>query len=145
MRTRELMTRPLSFALAALLAAGLAACAAPSSGCPANPIAVTVPAPPKMVSPASGATGVPPSGTTLTISYDPPAGAVRLVAADGTTLAGGPIQPQGAPGGGATSALPTLAAHTTYTVFVDANYGSPACPVGLTGAQSYNIGTFTTQ
>jgi len=56
------------------------------------------------------------------------------------------MTPAPAPGGAVVSALPPLLPHTTYTVFVDANYGQAGpCPIGLTGFQTFDLGTFTTQ
>jgi hypothetical protein len=101
-----------------------------------------------MLAPAPGATGVPTNGTSVEVSYDPPSGSLRVVASDGTSLAGGPLTPapSPAPAGAVVSALPPLAPHTTYTAFVDANYGPAGpCPVGRTGPQTFNLGSFTTQ
>ena len=137
-----------AFAAAVLLTAG---CTNGSTQCQAIPF--VIPAPPAMLVPAPGTTGVPDGGTNVEVSYDPPSGSLRVVAADGTTVQGGPFSPAPSapfasppPSGAVVSSLPALAAHTTYTVFVDANYGSPGpCPVGLTGPQTFGLGTFTTQ
>jgi hypothetical protein len=132
-----------SFAAALVLTGGCTG--GGSLQCQAIPVAIL--APPLMVAPAPGATGVPTTGTSVEISYNPPSGSLRVVAGDGTTIAGGPLTPAPSPPpAGVVSALPPLAPHTTYTVFVDANYGPAGpCPVGRTGPQSFNLGTFTTQ
>jgi hypothetical protein len=103
-----------------------------------------------MLSPAPGSTGVPTSGVSVTISYDPPNGALRLVAqGTGAVVAGGPFTPAPTTGNAiaVASALPALAAHTTYDVFVDADYGPPSpCVLGArSGPMSFSEGTLTTQ
>ncbi|HEV3086861.1 MAG TPA: hypothetical protein VGX96_06505 [Candidatus Elarobacter sp.] len=105
-----------------------------------------------MLAPAPGSTGVPTSGTSVEISYDPPSGSLRLVAqGSNAVVVGGPFTP--ATGtvtvvpGAVVSALPTLAPHTTYNVFVDAVY-PPADPCfrgAYNGPTTFNPGTFTTQ
>ena len=143
-------TTTLRLAAALLACSALAACGgAGQTQCPAIP-AITSVAPPALIAPARGTTGVPTVGTSVVISYDPPSGALHLVAQDtGAIVLGGPFTPTTGnvtpiPGAVA-SALPALAPHTTYTVFVDAVYPSARCPVGPSGPVSYNIGTFTTQ
>jgi hypothetical protein len=139
-----------------VLLAALAACTSPStqSSCDGIVMPGAIPAPPAMLSPAPGTTGLPTSGVVVEVSYAPPSGSLRLVAqGSGTTLSGGPFTPvpsppPGAPVTGAvTSALPALAPHTTYTVFVDAVYPPlPRCYVaGLAGPTSFDAGTLATQ
>jgi hypothetical protein len=109
-----------------------------------------------MLSPASGATGLPTSGVTVEISYQPPSGALHVLAqGTGMILFGGPFSPVPAPPGGTpppsfgpvVSTLPALAAKTTYDVFVDAVYApaSPCFAGGVSGPTSYRVGTLTTQ
>ena len=143
--------RTLRLAAALVACSALAACSGAGTQCLPIPIAAV--APPSLIAPARGATGVPTSGTSVVISYDPPSGALHLVAQDtGTIVLGGPFTP--ATGmvtpvpGAVASALPPLAPHTTYTVFVDAVIPPPppsTCPIGQSGPVSYNVGTFTTQ
>ncbi len=121
--------------------------------CPSGPVAVTAVAPPALIAPADGATGVPANGASVEITYDPPSGALAVIAPDGTAVNGAPLVPaQGSSGttpppGAVTSALPPLAAHTTYTVRVAAIYppANPCVAGAYAGATTFTLGTFTTQ
>jgi len=145
----RMTTTTLRLAAALLASSALAACGgAGTTQCQAIP--VTAVAPPSLIGPVSGSTGVSTTGTNVVVSYDPPSGALHLVAQNtGAIILGGPFMP--ATGmvstvpGAVVSALPTLAPHTTYTVFVDAVYPTVRCPIGPSGPVSYNVGTFTTQ
>lgn len=104
-----------------------------------------------MISPAPGTTGLPVSGVTVQISYDPPQGSLRLAArGSGAVVIGGPLTLVPAPGNAppgariVVSALPTLAAGTTYDVFVDAVY-TVQCMPGVTGVTTYPLGSLATQ
>ncbi len=132
------------------LALALTGCGSGSSSmplCGAEPLALQ--APPTLVTPPAGATGVQTNGLDVGISYDPAGdGTLRLVAADGSTVTGGPfgepVSPN--PPSEVLSALPPLAARTAYTVFVDAVY-PPAgrCPPpGPSGPTTFDLGAFTT-
>jgi hypothetical protein len=135
--------------IAACAALGiLAACSGGSSNpCPNGKVGITAVPPPQLVSPASGATGVTASNLAVVISYDPPNGSLYVVAADGSIVPGAPLTPVPSPAGGFQSALPALAAHTTYTVHVAAVYPPPnPCVLGAyAGPTDFPIGTFTTQ
>ncbi|HEX3551075.1 MAG TPA: hypothetical protein VHT53_11900 [Candidatus Elarobacter sp.] len=134
--------------LAVAVIAIAAGCSSAGGQCPGNPVAVTTAAPPQLVSPANGATGVPASGVEVEISYAPPQASLAVVAPDGTQVQGMPLAPGqgGITPPGETFALPPLAAHTTYTVRVTAIY-APAgpCPFGYVGTKVFTLGTFTTQ
>ena len=144
------MTATLRFLAAFLACSLLAACGGAGHQC-ASFIAIAAVPPPMLISPANGSTGVPVTGASVEVSYDPPSGALHLVAqGTGAVVLGGPFTP--ATGnvttvpGAVVSALPTLAAHTTYTVFVDAVLPPPPpCSNGNGGPASYSLGTFTTQ
>ena len=140
------------FAIMLGLALGLAGCGSGNgSTAPCMPVPQVVPAPPTLLSPAPGATGVSPSGLTVTISYDPAGnGTLRLVDGSGATLTGGAFAPaptgSGQPAGSAVASAPPLAARTTYTVFVDAVYppANPCIQDARSGATSFQLGSFTT-
>jgi hypothetical protein len=142
------MTVMLRIAVALLACSALAACSGAGNTTPCGPIAVTAVPPPSLIAPARGSTGVPTTVGDVAISYNPPSGALHLVAQDtGAVIFGGPLV--GATGsvnlgpGAVVSAVPTLAPHTTYTVFVDAVIPQVPCFGG--GPTTYNLGTFTTQ
>lgn len=149
------MVHALRRAVALLVLCGVAGCGGngtTADPCPNGRIAVAAPASPGMLFPAPGSTGLPTTGQNVTISYDPPNGSLRLVAqGSGAVVNGGPFSPAVSPPPGSpaavVSALPALAAHTTYTVFVDAVYppASPCVIGGFAGAMSFNEGTLTTQ
>ncbi len=135
-----------------LLILTLAGCGGSGGGatgpCQAVPQVVT--APPVLLSPQPGAAGVQTSGLSVAISYNPANdGTLRLVDAAGNTLAGsafGPVVTPIPPGNTAAASAPQLAAHTTYTVFVDAVY-PPAerCTADArSGPTSFQLGSFTT-
>jgi hypothetical protein len=136
---------------AVLLALALAGCGG-SGGtslppCGAFPQIVT--APPMLLSPQPGATGVQTSGLSVAISYNPANdGTLRLVDAAGNTLTGsafGPVVTPIPPGNTAAATAPPLAARTTYTVFVDAVYPPAArCTADArSGPTSFQVGSFT--
>ncbi len=135
-----------------LLALALTGCSSGSGGslapCEAFPQVVT--APPALLSPQSGATGVQTSGLSVAISYNPAGNAtLRLVDGTGNTLTGsafGPVVSPTPPGNTAAATAPPLAAHTTYTVFVDAVYPPAArCTADArSGPTSFQVGSFTT-
>lgn len=142
--------------LAAL--AVLSACAN-NSACTAAPIALALPPSPLMVSPAPGATGLPTSGFSVQIAYGS-GGAnhetLRLVDQNQQTLQGPafapivppPSPPPNGPAANEQAAVPQLAPHTTYRVFVDGASPTfkPNCASGTYGGPfSIDEGTFTTQ
>ncbi len=109
-----------------------------------------VPAPPVMLSPAPGTTGLP-SSITVQISYDPPNGTPRAVAhGAGATVEGTPLVPAPAaatPPETFVSTLSPLAPHTPYTIYIDAVY-PPAQPCfrgEQTGAVTFDAGDISTQ
>lgn len=119
-------------------------------------ISFALPAPPSMISPAPGTTGLPTSGVTVEITYQPSNATLRVVAQDtGATLFGAPFTAATPPPGSTpppsfgpvVSALPALAPHTTYDVFVDAVFPpAPKCTSGgNSGPASYRVGTLSTQ
>ncbi|MDB5073704.1 MAG: hypothetical protein JWM87_4815 [Candidatus Eremiobacteraeota bacterium] len=147
-------------ALAALVL--LAACNRGSATCEftAFPNAQVLPIAPRMISPAPGATGLPTSGFTVQVAFGN--GAVnrevlRLVDQNQQTLLGGafaPIVPPPTPPpvpafvANEEAAVPQLAAHTTYTAFLDG--ASPVinrdCPPQHSGGPfTVQLGTFATQ
>jgi len=119
-----------------ITAVAFAACAASTPSTPDNPRGVcAVAAPPQMISPANGATGVPDGNFSLVVtatSYSAP----LLVAASGAKVQGGPWV-AGPSAGQDSSYIPALAAATTYTI--EASAPDPCNRLGVT------IGTFTTQ
>jgi hypothetical protein len=137
----------LAFVLLAL--AAVAGCGGGGSRCNGF-LAVALPFPPSMLSPAPGATGLS-SSVTVEVSYDPPGGSLRAVpAGGGATVSGSAF----APAPGATSTAPTvdstlsaLVAHTTYEVYVDAVYPpEPACTEGeRAGPTTFDVGSLSTQ
>jgi hypothetical protein len=141
----------LAFALLAL--AGVAGCggggATGGSSCNGF-VAVALPAPPSMLSPAPGASGLS-SSVTVEISYQPPGGSLRAVPeGGGATVSGSAFAP--APGATSVaqtvdSTLSALAAHTTYEVYVDAVYPpEPACTEGeRAGPTTFDVGSLSTQ
>jgi len=142
--------------LAALFVIPLAACAGGGSTVPSGPLRLT-PCPAvagafdanaKLVSPASGATGVPTTVGTVTFTVTIASlrsGILTLFvpANPGNVGAvqGGPISTDA--NGVSSSSIPALAPHTTYTVTVDAY---PVDPVtGCPGQVYATLGSFTTQ
>jgi hypothetical protein len=132
--------------LIALLA--LAGCGGGGSSC-SSVIAVSQVPPPTMLSPAAGTIGLP-STVTVEINYEPPSATLRAVAqgtgatVDGTAFTAAPAGTS--PTSAVVSTLFGLAAHTTYTVYVDAVYPSDPCPRGgVMGAVTYNLGNLSTQ
>lgn len=107
----------------------LAACAPHAAGCPPVLAAASVPIAgnPALISPSNGASGVPTSGVRVELSFVLPSTGLHVTPqGTGASLAGGPFTP--APDAGSTasipvtavvSALPPLAAHTTYTIFLE--------------------------
>jgi hypothetical protein len=135
----------------------LAACGGGNGSTSPSPVpcplaaAQAIPAPPDLLYPMPNATGVPNGNFTLVAGYGtftpPPA---QIVPANGgTTIAGGPWGPAPSPlpSPAATprsssetlygSAIPALAAQTTYNV--DVTFGTPPCQTTETA------GSFTTQ
>jgi len=125
--------------------AALAACAGPKT----SPIVCEQPAvaPPTMISPTNGATGVADGNFSLVLSYASPL-TIELDATSETTLTtvtlSSPVPlPSASPAqSGVSLAVPALQAATTYTV-VGLEFGSPGC--GPSSTVSYSIGTFTTR
>jgi hypothetical protein len=131
--------------------AALAACAGPKT----YPIGCEQPAvaPPTMISPANGATGVADGNFSLVLSYASPL-TIELNATSGTSGTSGttlttvtlssPVPlPSASPAqSGVSLAVPALQAATTYTV-VGFDDGGSGC--GAARGVSYSIGTFTTQ
>jgi len=157
------MTHRVSFRGAAIAAfVLLPACNNGGAPCTIGPIAITALPGPRMVSPVSGTTGLPTSGFSVTIAFGS-GGAnhetLRLVDQNQQTVFGpafSPIVPAPTPPPPGTfgpvaneaAAVPQLAAHTTYTVFVDgaSPVTSTECPKqSFGGPFSDNVGTFTTQ
>jgi hypothetical protein len=102
----------------------------------------------KLVSPASGATGVPTTVGTVTFTVDLASlrsGTLTLFVpanpANQGAVQGGPISTDA--NGVSSSSVPALAPHTTYTAAVDVR---PVDPVtGCTGQAGASLGSFTTQ
>jgi len=129
--------------------AALAACAGPKT----SPIVCEQPAvaPPTMISPTNGATGVADGNFSLVLSYASPL-TIELDATSGTTVStvtttvtlSSPVPlPSASPAqSGVSLAVPALQAATTYTVVGFDDSGS-GC--GAAHGVSYSIGTFTTQ
>ena len=120
--------------------------------CPPTPQVIV--APPSLISPQSGATGIAFNGVSVKITYNPANdGTLRLVDQSGATVQGPAFMtfqtttfPPGTSTTDAEAVSPPLRPHTLYTVFVDAVY-PPAgpCPLpGPAGPTSYQLGTFTT-
>jgi len=139
--------------LAALFVMPLAGCAGGGSTAPSGPnhcpaITGVFDANAKLVSPASGATGVP--TTVGTVSFTVTIGSLRsgtltlFVPGNPGNLGavqGGPISTDA--NGVSSSSVPALAPHTTYTASVVAR---PVDPVtGCTGQAGATLGSFTTQ
>ena len=120
---------------AALAALALGGCSSGASAVTQCPAFGTVIAPPTMISPANGATGVADGNFTLTLS----ASYGQSVAL--TTAAGGITQlapaPQATPVG---YTVGTLSPQTTYTVVGVFNSPTAGCP-----SNTAQIGTFTTR
>jgi hypothetical protein len=136
--------------LAALFVIPLAACAGGGSTAP-SPVCPAVVAPPvdpnaKLVSPASGATGVPTTvGTvTFTVTVASLRSGILTLYVPATPgqgrLLGGPISTDA--NGVSSSSVPALASRTTY----NATVGFPIDPVsGCPGGAYAILGSFTTQ
>jgi hypothetical protein len=139
-------------ASALLLALALIGCGSSNGSLPACvPTPQLVSAPPTMLAPQPGATGVTATGLSVTISLNPAGnGTLRLVDGIGTTVLGSAFGPPPAgstqPAGSAVATLPNLAAHTSYTVFVDAVYpaANPCFSDTRSGPTTFQLGSFTT-
>jgi hypothetical protein len=137
--------------VAALAVFALAAGCAPKTSQQCAPSGAGTAVPLIMLSPAPGTTGLPTSGVIVEFSYAPTQGSLRLVArGTGTVVLGGPFMPATAQGnatpppGAVVSALPTLAAATTYDVFVD--FVFLGCPgVSPNTLQTTAFGTLATR
>jgi len=132
-------------ALALLALATLIGCGGAGSTCSSIIAVSQVPAP-VMLSPAPGATGLP-SSVSVELNYAPPSGSLRAVAqGTGATVNGTAFTAAPPPTSAVVSTLSALAAHTTYTVYVDAVYPREACEMGeTTGPVTYNLGNISTQ
>ena len=141
-----------------VIALALAACGGASSPSSPSPVpcplaagAYAIPAPPDLLYPIPGATGVPDGNFTLVVGYSTTPPALQLVTGSGgiptlSSNAWGPA-PSPLPSPAATPrsssetlyglSVPGLAAHTTYTAQV--TFGSPPCQ------STETAGSFTTQ
>ncbi len=144
-------SRPVLLSFFALAACGSGTASNPVV-CPPTPQVIV--APPSLIAPQSGASGIAFNGVNVRITYNPANdGTLRLVDQSGATVQGpafmtfqSTVFPPGTSTTDAEAVSPPLRPHTLYTVFVDAVY-PPAgpCPVpGPAGPTSYQLGTFTT-
>ncbi len=129
--------------LAHIVAAlALSACEAPHPDLIVCPAAIPGPFAWSMTSPPDGATGVSVNVGTIVVpgGMRAPTGARVLLTPNGggTAVTGGVFVAE--PNGMDAASVPTLAAHTAYTVTANAS-SLPPCPVLLT----WDIGAFTTQ
>jgi len=144
--------------MAGVIALALAACGGGRGSatqapvpCPLAAGAYAIPAPPDLLYPMPGATGVPDGNFTLVVGYSTTPPALQLVTGSGGIPAfssnawGPPPSPMPSPAATPRSssemlyglAVPALAAHTTYTAQV--TFGSPPCQ------STESAGSFTTQ
>lgn len=133
--------------IGAVLAASIfAACSSTGSTSVQCPAAGTVVAPPTMLYPVSGATGVPDGNFTLVLSAA--YGQTLTLSPGNATLASASVPnplptPNATPPPGSTPvgfAVGVLSAHTTYTIYGNFASTMSGCP-GISAA----VGSFTTQ
>jgi hypothetical protein len=156
-----LRTAPALLALAALAACGQSETVCKNRVEFAAPVVIAPD--PRLIAPVSGSTGLPTTGVNVELTSVLPATGLHVTALDtGVTLPGSPFTPApdagssaAIPSGAVVSALPALAPHTTYTIFLElpprtapivACNGivipSAAAPADIL---SIGIGAFTTQ
>jgi hypothetical protein len=142
-----------SAAVAALALTSACANNNAAAGCIFNNVPQIAAVPPRMINPAPGATGLPASGFSVQIQFgsDVEQEALRLTDPNGASLSGSAFTPMVPPPPGPPplpdhqAAVPQLAGHTTYAVFVD-GVAPATTGCGAHGPLPFSIpiGTFTT-